>query len=51
LKHNDEGIQRRLKPTMGRILGRLREAGAIVSTARETWRAHRPRPELSAEDE
>jgi hypothetical protein len=41
-KHDDQGIMRRVKPTMGRILGKLGEAGAIVRQKRETWCAHRP---------
>jgi hypothetical protein len=41
-KHDDANIKRRVKPTMGRILGKLEEAGAIVRKPRETWCAHRP---------
>ena len=47
-KHDDEGIKRRTKATMGRILGKLGSAGAIVSSPRETWCAHRPVQELVA---
>lgn len=41
-KHDDEGIRRRLRPTMGRILGKLEEVGAVQRKPKTTWCAHRP---------
>lgn len=41
-KHDDENIKRRLRPTMGRILGKLEEVGALQRKPKTTWCAHRP---------
>lgn len=41
-QHEDAGIKRRLRPTMGRILGKLEEVGAMTYKAKTTWCAHRP---------
>lgn len=50
--HEDMGIKRQRSPAMRRILARLHETGAIISTARTEYRLHRvaeaPKPAPAA---
>jgi hypothetical protein len=42
-KHDAEGIKRQGAATKRRVMAKLGEAGAIISTDRVEWKAHRPR--------